>query len=52
MGVRPALHFIPAQFELRAWRLMQFLLPPWLRWLRGMSATDIKQAEQFGSGLR
>lgn len=47
MGVQPALHFVPAQFEVGAWRLMQFLLPPWLRWLRGIVATEVRQPEHL-----
>ncbi len=47
MGVQPGLHFVPAQFEVGAWRLMQFLLPPWLRWLRGIVATEVQQPEHL-----
>lgn len=45
MGVQPALQFVPARFERRAWWLMQFLLPPWLRWLRGIVAAEVNQSE-------
>ncbi len=47
MAVQPALQFVPAQFRLGAWRLMQLLLPPRLRWLRGIVATEVQQPEHL-----